>query len=65
MHALDGYQIEQVEPCYFIQQGERIVWPFEADTHASREQAAAMLPAFPGGEVVACNLVLTKPLRTP
>ena len=60
MASIDGYRIEKVEPIYFIQQAEMIVWPVDPDQQASKHEAEAMLPAFPGGKVVACELVLKK-----
>ena len=58
MKIPDGSELVMVEPFYFIQVDERLMWPDDPALMATIEQANRALPMFPGGTIVSCNRIL-------
>ena len=61
MKIADGSKLLTVEPFYFIQVDDWLMWPDDVDTMATLEQAEQALPMFPNGKIVSCNQILKHP----
>lgn len=58
MKLPDDAKIEELLPMYVVMQGGLVVWPFDANHTATEAEARSWLPAFQGGLVTSCNLVM-------
>jgi hypothetical protein len=67
MKTPDGSTVTNVNPFYFIQVGERLVWPEDISIKSTEAQALRALKDYPQVRVVSCSMVMpqTAPEKKP